>query len=119
MTLNGLNIVFVIQYIHDVLIIVVPLQRFFYIFLLTWGIKRKKFDSIITVFAPRFFSNDHIHNFVSMFPNVVKLEVENDKVVSTLSNVVQINVEIDNADWTLFNVVNSIVDVHNVISTLI
>ena len=54
-----------------------------------------------------FFSNGHIHNIVSMNPNVVKIYVENDNVVSTLSNVVQINVEMNNLDSTLFNVVIS------------
>ena len=49
-----------------------------------------------------FFSNDHIRNVISTFPNVVKIDVENDNVVSTLPNVVPFNV-----------------DVHNVVSTLI
>ena len=35
------------------------------------------------------FRNDHFHNVVSTFTNVVKLEVENDNVVSTLSDVVR------------------------------
>ena len=35
-----------------------------------------------------FFSNDHIRNVISTFPNVVKIDVENDNVVSTLPNVV-------------------------------
>ena len=54
-----------------------------------------------------------------MLPNVVKIYVENDNVVSTLPTVVQIKVEMDNADSTLFNVLNFNVDVHNVVSTLI
>ena len=48
------------------------------------------------------FSNGHIRNVVSTFPNVVNIDVENDNVVSTL-----------------FYVVNFNVDIHNVVSTLI
>ena len=72
------------------------------------------------MFASRFsfFPNRHIQNVVSTFPNVVKIDVENDNVVSTLPNVVQIEVETDNVEPTLFNVVNSNVDVHNVVSRL-
>ena len=54
----------------------------------------------------------------STLPNVVKIDVENDNVVSTLSNVVQFNVEIHNVVSMLLNVVNYSVDVHNVVSTL-
>ena len=36
------------------------------------------------------FRNGHFHNVVWTFTNVVKLDVENDNVVSTLSNVVRI-----------------------------
>ena len=43
--------------------------------------------------------------------NVVEIDVENYKVVSTLSNVVQINLEIDNVNSTMFNVVNSSADI--------
>ena len=48
-----------------------------------------------------FFSNGHIRNVVFMLSNVVKIDVENDKVLSTLSNVVQFNVEIHNFVSTL------------------
>ena len=66
-----------------------------------------------------FFSNGHIYNVASTFPNVVKIYVENGNIVLTLSNVVQINVEIDNVVSTLFKVVNLKVDVHNVVSRFI
>ena len=65
------------------------------------------------------FRNDLFHNFISTFTSVVKLDVENGKVVSTLPNVVHINVEIHSVDSTLFNVVNSHVEIHNVVSMLI
>ena len=79
-----------------------------------------KLKSIILCLPRGFFVffNGHIHNVVSTLPKV-KIDVENDNVVSTLSNVVQINVEIDKVDSTLFNVTNSNVDLHNVVSTLI
>ena len=106
------------------------LQSTIYIFLLKWKIKWRIFWSseffeaqkYYFVFDSRlnfFFSNGHIHNFVSTLPNVVKIYAENGNVVSTLSNVVQINVEIGNVDSTLFKVVNFKVDVHNVASRLI
>ena len=66
-----------------------------------------------------FFSNGHICNVVSMFPSVVKIDVENNNVVLTLSNVVQFTVEKHNVVSTLFNVINFNVDVHNVVSTFI
>ena len=65
-----------------------------------------------------FFSNGHIRNVVSTLANVVKTDVENDKVISTLSNVGQFNVEIHVVS-TLLNVVNFNIYVHNVFSTLI
>ena len=49
----------------------------------------------------------------------LKLDVENDNVVSTLDNVFHINFEIQNVDSTLFDVVNSNIELHNVVSTLI
>ena len=45
------------------------------------------------IFIIFFFSNGRIHNFVLKLPNVVKIYVENDNIVSTLTNVVQVNVE--------------------------
>ena len=53
-------------------------------------------SKILFVFESRliFFSNGHICNFVSTFPNIVKIDVENDNVVLTLSNIFQFNVEI-------------------------
>ena len=58
------------------------------------------------------FLNEHIRK-------VVKIDVENDNVVSTLSNVVELNIEKHNFLSRLFNVVNFNIDVHNVVSTLI
>ena len=47
----------------------------------------------------------------------MKLDVENNSIVSMLSNVVNTNVEI--VALKLFNVVNFNVDIHNVVLTLI
>ena len=80
-----------------------------------------KFKNII-LFLNRglfFFPNDHTRNVVSTLPNVVKIDVENDKVVSTLSNVVQFNVEKHSVVSTLFYVANFNVDIHNDVSRLI
>ena len=52
------------------------------------------------------FRSAHFHNVVSMFTNVVKLDVENDNVVSTLSDVVHINLKIHNVDSTLLGIFN-------------
>ena len=41
------------------------------------------------------FGNGHIHNVVWTLINLMKLDVENNSIVSTLSNVVNISVEID------------------------
>ena len=63
----------------------------FYKFLLKWGKMKKnvasntffKVQKYYFVFESRltFFSNGHICNFVSMLPNIVKIDVENDNVV--------------------------------------
>ena len=66
-----------------------------------------------------FFSKDHINNVVSMLPDVVKIDVENDNIVSTLPNAVQFNAKTHNVVSTLLNVVNYNFDVHNIVSTLI
>ena len=60
-----------------------------------------------------FFSNGHIHNFVSTLPNVVKIDVENDNLVSMMSNIVQFNVEKHSVVSILFYVVNFNVDTHS------
>ena len=66
-----------------------------------------------------FFPDGHIRDVVSTFPNVVKIDVENDNVVSSLFNIVQFDAEIYNVVSVLLNVVNFNFGVHNVASTLI
>ena len=93
------------------------------------GGKNEDFESTIFFEAQKYyfvfesrlnvFPNDHIRNGVSTLPKVVKIDVENDKVVSTLSNVVQFNAEIYNLVSTLLSAVNFNVEVHNVVSALI
>ena len=102
---DGLNIVFVIKYIDDVLKIVAAPKIFFYVFLLKWRIKWRRFWLQCIQFkrflfeayfvfdsAYIFFLNGHIHNVVSTFPNIVKIDDEIDNVDSTLLNVVNFNV---------------------------
>ena len=62
-----------------------------------------------------FVENHLVHNncTVSTFTNIVKLDFENNNVLSTLSNVVHVNV-----DSTLLDV-NFNVEIHNVVSMLI
>ena len=127
---DGLNIVLVIQYIPCFKNFA-ALQIFFYIFLLKWRIKWRKFSAQRILWSSKilfcfwieasflFFRNSHIHNAVSTLPNVVKIYVEDGSVVSTLSNVVQINAEMDNVDATSFSIVIFDVDIHNVVSKLI
>ena len=67
-------------------------------------------------FSFQLFENGHINNVVSTLINVMKLDLEND-VVLTLPNVVNMNVEISKVDSTLFDVVNF--NFNNVVSTLI
>ena len=47
------------------------------------------------------FRNGHFYSVVPSFTNVVKLDIENDNVISTLSKVVYINVEIHSIDSKL------------------
>ena len=70
-------------------------------------------------FIFQLFAYGHIHNVVSAWVNIVKLNAENHNIFSTLSNVVNINFERENVDSSLFNVVNFNVGIHNVVSTLI
>ena len=49
----------------------------------------------VSEFRFNFFSNGHIPNVASTFPNVGKIDIENDNVTSTLSIVVQFNVEMN------------------------
>ena len=115
------------------------LPIFFYMFLLKWGIKWKRFESsvfslnhfyvklkYIIFFLIRrfFFFHFQLVMFTMLFRHCLTLWKSTFKnttlhVVSTLPNVVQINFEIDNVHSTLLNVVNSNVDMHNIVSTLI
>ena len=61
-----------------------------------------------------FFSNGHIRNVVSMLPNIVKIDVENNNIVSTLPTLFSSTLK----NTTLFYVVNFNVDIHNVDLTL-
>ena len=57
--------------------------------------------------------NGHILSVVSTLINVMKIDVENNSIVSAL------DAEIDNVNLTLFNAINFNADIHNVVSTLI
>ena len=79
---------------------------FFYNFLLTWVKNERNFESSIFFEGPKyyfvfesrlnFFSNGQVGNVASTLTNVVKIDVENNNVVSTV-----------------------FFDVHNVVSMLI
>lgn len=58
-------------------------------------------------------------NVTSTLPNIVKLDVENGKVISTLRIIVQNKVGINNVDSTLIDIVNFNAEVQSVILTLI
>ena len=111
--------------IFNVLRIFEALQIFFYKFLWKLGKNEEYFEASIFFEGQKyFFVFESRPNFFfkwsySALPNVVKIDVENDNVVSTLSNVVQFNFEIHKVVSTLLNVVNFSVNVHNVASTLI
>ena len=125
---DGLNILFLIQYIRCFnhfwgsanVLLQIPLKM---------GKNQENFESNIFFEAQKyyfafelrliFFLNGHICNVVLTLPNVMKIYVENDNVVWTLSNIVQFNVEKHIVASTIFNVVNFNVDVHNAGSTLI
>ena len=125
---DGLNILFLIQYIRGFtnfggstnVLLQIPLKM---------GKNQENLKSGIFFEAQKnyfafeltfnFFLNGHIHNVVSTLPNFVKIDVEDDNVVSTLSNVIQFNVEKHKVVSTIFNVVNFNVDVHNAGSPLI
>ena len=116
------------QYFHDLLRIFAALEVFFNIFHLKWGIKwrwlwnsSQKFE--FSVFNLKWFifvlyGNGHFLNVLSTLASVVKLDLENGKVVSTLPNVFHTKVDIHDVDLTLFDVVSLNVDTYNVVSTL-
>ena len=66
-----------------------------------------------------FFGVGNIHNIVSTLLNNVKLDVENDGVISKSSKVAQDDIDIDDVVSTLFDIVNSNVDIHSVVSVLV
>ena len=116
---NDLNIAFIIQHIHDVVLrIFTDLQIFFYIvYPLKWGIKW--ICCSIVIYSLFFYEWSYLQCCFEVAPKVAEMNFENGNVVFMLSNLVQINVEIGNADSKLLNVVNFNVDIYNAVSALI
>ena len=104
---NDLNIAFIIQHIHDVVLrIFTDLQIFFYIiYPLKWGIKW--ICSSIVIHSLFFYEWSYLQRCFEVAPKVAEINFDNGNIVLMLSNAVQINVEIGNVDSKLFNVVNS------------